>query len=52
MLFDPLDAHVTIDERDTPCQIDAFQFLSAGEIHGANLSFRRDILERIGGLDP
>lgn len=52
MLFDPLDARVTIDERDVPHQIEPFQFINAGEIHGANLSFRRDVLNRIGGFDP
>lgn len=52
MLFDPLDAQVTIDERDTPHQIEPFQFINAGEIQGANLSFRRDVLDRIGGFDP
>jgi len=51
MLFDPLDAPVTIDERDTPHQIEPFQFVNAGEIQGANLSFRRAVLDHIGGFD-
>lgn len=51
MLFDPLDARVTIDERDRSHQIPPFQFIDAGEVQGANLSFRRAVLDQIGGFD-
>lgn len=51
MLFDRDDLPVTIDERDSPDEIAPYQFIPAGAIHGANLSFRRSVLESIGGFD-
>jgi GT2 family glycosyltransferase len=51
LLFDPEDAPFTIDERDKPANLNAYDFIPAGAIHGANLSFRRTILEEIGGVD-
>jgi glycosyltransferase involved in cell wall biosynthesis len=50
-LFDPEDARVTIDLRDEPEVMEGRRFVSAGSFHGANLSFRREVLERIGGVD-
>lgn len=50
-LFDPSDAPVTIDLRDQPAEIPSGIFVTAGAIQGANLSFRRVTLERIGGFD-
>jgi glycosyltransferase involved in cell wall biosynthesis len=52
LLFDPSDARVTIDERGSPETIEPFAFIPSGALHGANLSFRRTVLERIGGFDP
>lgn len=52
LLYDPQDAPETIDERNTPCEIRPFRFVMAGELHGANLSVRLEVLERIGGFDP
>jgi len=52
LLFDPQDARVTIDERDAPSEIAPYRFMPAGALQGANLSFRRETLERIGGFDP
>lgn len=52
LLFDPADARVTIDERDYPVEIAPRSFVVAGEIKGANLSFRREALLAIGGFDP
>jgi hypothetical protein len=43
---------VTIDERDYPVEMAPHSFVSAGAIKGANLSFRREALQRIGGFDP
>jgi len=52
LLFDPEDARVTIDERDHPVEIAPRSFVAAGALKGANLSFRREALEAIGGFDP
>ena len=52
LLFDPEDARVTIDERDHPEEIAPRSFVPAGAVKGANLSFRREALQAIGGFDP
>jgi GT2 family glycosyltransferase len=52
LLFDPADARVTIDERDYPVEMAPHAFVSAGAIKGANLSFRREALQKVGGFDP
>ena len=52
LLFDPDDARVTIDERDHPVEMAPHSFVVAGAIKGANLSFRREALQKIGGFDP
>ena len=52
LLFDPDDARVTIDERDHPAEIAPRSFVEAGAVKGANLSFRREALQAIGGFDP
>jgi glycosyltransferase involved in cell wall biosynthesis len=52
LLFDPSDVRATIDERETAVDIEPYSFVRAGSLHGANLSFRRTALERIGGIDP
>jgi GT2 family glycosyltransferase len=52
LLFDPEDARVTIDERAHPVEIAPRSFVKAGAFKGANLSFRREALEKIGGFDP
>ena len=52
LLFDPEDARVTIDERDYPVEIAPRSFVLAGAVKGANLSFRREALQAIGGFDP
>ena len=51
LLYDPDDARVTIDERIVPCEIRPFHFVTPGELQGANLSFRFEVLERVDGLD-
>lgn len=50
-LFDPDDAPITIDRRKKPEYVREKRFLPAGAFQGANLSFRRETLERIGGVD-
>ena len=52
LLFDPEDARVTIDERAHPVEVAPRSFVKAGAFKGANLSFRREALETIGGFDP
>lgn len=51
MLHDPTDAPVTIDESMEPRHYGPYQALLAGQVQGANLSFRRLALERSGGFD-
>lgn len=52
LLHDPNDCRVTIDERDTPEMFAPYTFASAGMMHGANMAFRRCVLEKTGGFDP
>lgn len=52
LLFDPTDAHLAIDDRTEPVMVEPRQFIKAGAFHGANLSFRRKVLEEIGGISP
>lgn len=52
LLYDPTDARITIDERETAESIPDHTFVKAGTLQGANLSFRRNALEAIGGIDP
>src|SRR6202030_2914998 len=51
LLYDPQDARMTIDERIVPCEIRPFHFVTTGELQGANLSIRVEVLERVGGFD-
>lgn len=52
LLFDTSDFPITIDEGTAPRTLPARSFIPAGELQGANLSFRREVLEAIGGFDP
>ncbi|MEZ5830880.1 MAG: glycosyltransferase [Dongiaceae bacterium] len=52
LLFDPEDVRVTFCERDYPLEFAPYSFAIAGDIKGANLTFRREALEAIGGFDP
>jgi glycosyltransferase involved in cell wall biosynthesis len=51
LLHDPTDARVTIDEREEQVLYRSGTVLEAGELQGANLSFRRSALVRSGGFD-
>lgn len=51
LLFDPMDAPVTIDTREHRFCIKPYSFVKGGEIQGANFSFRREALARSGGFD-
>jgi glycosyltransferase involved in cell wall biosynthesis len=52
LLHDPTDAAETILVADDPFDIPADEVLLPGQIHGANMAFRREVWERIGGFDP
>jgi glycosyltransferase involved in cell wall biosynthesis len=52
LLYDPTDAPMTINERTTPAAIPPYHFIGTGMFQGANISFRRSVLEQIGGFDP
>lgn len=51
MLHDPSDYPVTIDESTEERVIAPHRYVPAGALQGANLSFRRETLEAIGGID-
>lgn len=51
-LYDPADAPVTINESCQPLRFPAGRFLPAGAVKGANLAFRRSVLDQIGPFDP
>jgi glycosyltransferase involved in cell wall biosynthesis len=51
-LFDPDDYPVTINESLQPLRFPARRFLPAGMVKGANLAFRRAVLDAIGPFDP
>lgn len=52
LLHDPEDAKVTINESMDFRSFPARQVFLAGEIHGANMSFRKSALAISGGFDP
>lgn len=52
LLHDPDDAPVTIDVREAAVEYPPRSFIWAGALQGANLVFRRSVLEAIGGFDP
>lgn len=51
LLWDEDDARLTIDYREQAEEIAPYHFIPAGMLQGANLAFRREILEKIGGVD-
>ena len=50
-LFDPDDLPLTIKTSQERVEFPTGMLLRAGEIHGANMAFRRDALRSIGGFD-
>lgn len=50
LLHDPSDAPVTIMTNTDPFDMPSRSFIAPGVLHGANLSFRREALEAIGGV--
>lgn len=52
LLHDPADARISIQESTTPHIFEAGSFIGSGAVCGANMAFRRAVLEAIGGFDP
>jgi glycosyltransferase involved in cell wall biosynthesis len=52
LLHDPSDAPETIKEDDQAEEIAPHTIVPPGFIHGANMSFRREVWESVGGFDP
>jgi GT2 family glycosyltransferase len=51
LLYDAADAPVSIQPRNHRVDIPPRSFLPPGFILGANVAFRREVLERLGGFD-
>ena len=51
LLYDPTDYPITIEDSELTVCFKPFTYIAPGEIHGANMAFRRSALERIGGFD-
>lgn len=51
LLFDALDYRITIQECQRRYRFQPWTFIPAGVVQGANLAFRRTVLEQIGGFD-
>lgn len=51
-LYNPDHLPLTIDERTEVVRHEPCSFVRTGAFHGANLSFRADVLDRAGGFDP
>ncbi len=51
LLFDPEDAPITIQLSETRKTYRPGRYVIAGEIHGANMSFRRKVFDKIDGFD-
>ena len=51
LLYDPRDLPVTIQERRSPLDIGARQYIQPGIIHGANLAVDARIFSEVGGFD-
>jgi glycosyltransferase involved in cell wall biosynthesis len=52
VLHDPSDDPATTKDVCTPEPIAPYAFVPAGQIHGANMAFRRQVIETIGVFDP
>jgi cellulose synthase/poly-beta-1,6-N-acetylglucosamine synthase-like glycosyltransferase len=52
LLHDPADARMTIKESTQPITFPARSFIGSGEVSGANMALRRELLLDLGGFDP
>jgi glycosyltransferase involved in cell wall biosynthesis len=51
LLFDPSDVRMAVLEVADHVGFDAYRFIPPGAVAGANMAFRKQVLERIGGFD-
>jgi len=51
LLYDPADSPVTVNTSGTPLLFPPKSFIPPGTIHGANMAFRRRVLETTGPFD-
>jgi glycosyltransferase involved in cell wall biosynthesis len=51
LLHDPLDLPITIQTGETPIDFHPRMPIEPGLLHGANLAFRKAVLEELGGFD-
>jgi len=51
LLFDAEDHPITVRVDSSPIPIPPYSVVPTGLVQGANMAFRRDVLERIGGFD-
>jgi GT2 family glycosyltransferase len=52
LLHDPTDYPATINESLAPAVFQPGRYVRPGALQGANMAFRRSVLEQIGGFDP
>jgi GT2 family glycosyltransferase len=52
LLYNPNHARITIEESEATRVYPKRTFVRAGTLQGANLAFRREALQAIGGIDP
>lgn len=51
LLYDPTDLRTSIKESESEEILPEYSLVKAGHMHGANLSMRRDVLEKAGLFD-
>lgn len=52
LLHNPDDLKITIQLSEQERHFPPKSFIRAGEIHGANFCFRKEVLQKAGGFDP
>jgi glycosyltransferase involved in cell wall biosynthesis len=52
LLHDPSDYPATINESLVPVDFPAGSYIPPGAVKGANMAFRRSVLDQIGAFDP
>jgi len=52
LLYDPSDAFYGVNDLEHNIPIPPYTRIEAGTIHGANMSCRREVAERLGGFKP
>jgi glycosyltransferase involved in cell wall biosynthesis len=51
LLHDPMDFPITIQTRESRLILPPGTFIESGLIHGANMAFRKEVLQTLGGFD-